>query len=264
MKRKIIAALLSLSMGLSLVACADTGSVDESAAEPVTLTVLAAASLTDVMGEIETAYETSHPNVDLVFSFASSGDLQAQIENGAPADVFISAAAKQMNALNEEGLMNSDSIIDLLQNKVVLIVPADSTIGLASFEDVLSDEVTMIGLGEPESVPAGKYAQQIFETLGIWEDVQARANLGTDVRTVLSWVEAGEVSCGVVYATDAFTTDLVTIVAEAPEGSCDDVIYPAGIVAASANADASAEFIAYLQGADAAASFESYGFTMVG
>ena len=262
MKKKIIATIMTLCMSAFVFGC--SAETAKTAAENKTINVLAAASLTDVLGELETSYEAAHPNIDLVISYAGSGALQTQIEEGAPADIFISAANKQMNALNDEGLMDSASIRDLLLNRVVLIVPNNSELGLTSFEDVLNDGVNIIGLGEVESVPAGKYAQQVFESLGIWEEVQERANFGTDVRTVLSWVEMGEADCGVVYATDAYTSDQVTIVAEAPEGSCDRVVYPAGIVAGSAVSAEAEEFLQYLSGADSAAVFESYGFTMAG
>lgn len=228
--------------------------------EQTELTILAAASLTDVCGELKTMYETAHPGVTLTFSFAGSGALQTQIEEGAPADLFISAAKKQMNALKEEGLMKEDSICSLLENKVVLITPADSELGLTSFEDVKKDEVTMIGIGEVESVPAGQYAKTIFTNLGIWEDVEKKANFGTDVRTVLGWVETSAVSCGVVYATDAYAGEKVKIVAEAPAGSCDPVIYPAGVVKASRHADEAQAFLDYLRTDEAMKVFEKYGF----
>ena len=262
MKKKIIATIMTLCMSAFVFGC--SAETAETAAENKTINVLAAASLTDVLGELEASYEAAHPNIDLVISYAGSGALQTQIEEGAPADIFISAANKQMNALNDEGLMDSASIRELLLNRVVLIVPNNSGLGLASFEDVLNDGVNIIGLGEVESVPAGKYAQQVFESLGIWEEVQVRANFGTDVRTVLSWVEMGEADCGVVYATDAYTSDQVTIVAEAPEGSCDRVVYPAGIVAGSGVSTEAEEFLQFLSGAESAAVFESYGFTMAG
>ena len=260
--KRFISTLTVLCMSVMLFGCAST--TEETTVEPKTVTVLAAASLTDVMGELETMYEAEHPDVDLVFSFAGSGALQTQIEEGAPADIFISAAWIQMNNLRDEGLIDEASIRDLLINKVVLIVPTGSDIGLTSFEGVTSDNVTMIGLGEVESVPAGKYAEQIFTFLGIWDEVQGRANYGSNVRTVLQWVEAGEVSCGVVYATDAYTSDSVTIVAEAPEGSHDPVIYPAGIIAGSEVIEQSEAFLQYLEGPEASAVFESYGFTMAG
>ncbi len=224
------------------------------------LTVLAAASLTDVCNELADVYKTKNPDVTVTYSFAGSGALQTQIEEGAPADIFISAAKKQMNALKEESLMKDDSISNLLENKVVLIVPKDSDIALTSFGDVKGDAVKMIGIGEIESVPAGQYAKKVFESLGFWDVVESKANFGTDVRTVLSWVETKAVDCGVVYATDAYSSDQVRIVAEAPEGSCDKVIYPAGIVASTGNEKAAEEFLEFLKSDEAMKIFEKYGF----
>ncbi len=239
----------------------DGNSSKTATAEPVELTILAAASLTDVCNEIKEKYESTHENVTLNFSYGGSGALQTQIEEGAPADVFISAATKQMTALDEQGLMDSESIVQLLENKVVLVVPADSAADITGFEDVATDKVTMVGLGEPGSVPVGQYSEEIYTTLNLLDQVKTKANYGSDVRTVLSWVETGEVDCGIVYATDAYTTDKVKIVAEAPEGSCKQVIYPAGVVKSTENAEAAAAFMAYLQEEEILALFESYGFT---
>lgn len=227
----------------------------------VELIILAAASLTDVCNEIETLYEDANTNVNLTFSYGGSGALQTQIEEGAPADVFISAATRQMTALNDKGLMNSDSIVNLMENKVVLVVPADSTADVTTFDDVATDKVKLIGLGEPGSVPVGQYSEEIFTSLGTLDAVKAKANYGSDVRTVLSWVETSAVECGVVYATDAYSTDRVKIVCEAPEGSHKQVIYPAGVVKASANQEAAADFITYLQSDEIIALFEAYGFS---
>lgn len=249
---------LKLMAAAFAVATILTGCAGE---EEVELTILAAASLTDVCNEIETLYEEANSNVNLTFSYGGSGSLQAQIEEGAPADVFISAATKQMTALDEKGLMNSDSIVNLLENKVVLIVPADSASEVTSFDDVATDKVKLIGLGEPGSVPVGQYAEEIFTTLGTLETVKAKANYGSDVRTVLSWVETSAVECGVVYATDAYTTNQVKIVCEAPAGSHKPVIYPAGVVKASENPNAAADFITYLQSDEVIALFEAYGFS---
>ncbi len=241
----------------------NAGSSEPATMEPVELTILAAASLTDVCNEIKEKYEAEHENVTLNFSYGGSGALQTQIEEGAPADVFISAATKQMNALDEQGVMDTASIVQLLENKVVLVVPAGSTADISSFEDVATDKVTMVGLGEPGSVPVGQYSEEIFTTLGVLDTVKDKANYGSDVRTVLSWVETSAVDCGIVYATDAYTTELVKIVAEAPQGSCKQVIYPAGIVKSSENAEAAAEFMAYLQKEEIRVLFENYGFTKV-
>ena len=241
----------------------ETGSTIQTAesGETAELTILAAASLTDVCNEIKAEYEAAHPNVTLNFSYGASGALQTQIEEGAPADLFFSAATKQMTALDEEGLMDSDSIVNLLENKVVLIVPEDSDKDITSFEDVATDKVRMIGLGEPGSVPVGQYSEEIFTSLGILDTVKEKANYGSDVRTVLSWVETGAVDCGVVYATDAYVGEKIKIICEAPEGSCKRVIYPVGIVKASEHADAAAEFLAYLQTDHAMQKFEGYGFS---
>ncbi len=225
------------------------------------LTILAAASLTDVCGKLKEDFEKNNKDITLTFSFGSSGALQTQIEEGAPADMFMSAAKKQMTALDEKNLMDKDSIKELLENKIVLIVPKGKAGDIKSFDDLATDKVKMVALGEPESVPVGQYAEEIFTTLGTLEDIKKKANYGSDVRQVLTWVENGDVDCGVVYATDAFTTDKVEIVCYAPEGSCKKVIYPSGIVAASKNKDAAKKFNDYLSSDAAMKLFEEYGFS---
>lgn len=225
------------------------------------LTILAAASLTDVCSEIEKAFTTKYPEVELTFSLGSSGALQTQIEEGAPADVFFSAAMKQMDELDEKGYIAGGSVKKLLENKIVLVVPSGRETDIESFEDLTSDKVKMIGLGEPESVPAGRYAEEVLSSLNILDEVKQKANYGSDVRTVLSWVETGNVDCGVVYATDAYSTDRVKIIAEAPEGSCDRVIYPVGIVKSSENVYMAGKFTEYLAGDEAMDIFKKYGFS---
>jgi len=260
--KNLFAVLLVVVLCLCLLtACADKPEqVDQ--AEPVDLYVAAAASLTDVMTEIGTNYKTFAPDVNVIFTFDASGKLQTQIEEGAPADVFVSAAQKQMKALNEKGLVVADSIKNLLINKVVLIVPASAQTELTSFEDVATDKVSMVAIGDPASVPAGQYAEEAFTSLGIWDNVLAKANLGSDVRAVLSWVETGEVECGVVYATDAASTDDVTVICEAPAGSHKQITYPAAIITASQQLEAAQAFIDYLSSDAAASSFKNAGFTM--
>lgn len=253
-KKRIITAALVMLMLLSGCAAKE---------EKVELTVLAAASLTDVCDELKAEYESVHEGVELTFSYGGSGALQAQIEEGAPADIFISAATEQMDALKEAGLMNEDSITPLLENKVVLIVPKENPADISGFADLADSRVRIVGLGEPGNVPAGRYSEEILTNLGIFEQVKAKANYGSDVRTVLSWVEEGAVGCGMVYATDAYLSSKVQIVCEAPEGSCSKVTYPAGIVKASAHQEAAAEFMEFLKSSKAAEKFKSYGFTVV-
>jgi molybdate transport system substrate-binding protein len=234
----------------------------ETSSEPVELTIAAAASLTDVTAEIADAYKQVAPDVQLTFTYASSGNLQTQIEEGAPVDIFMSAAQKQMNALEEEGLLADGTRSDLLENKVVLIMPADSDMALTSFEDLATDMVSSVALGDPESVPAGQYAEEVLTSLDILDTVKEKANYGSDVRQVLTWVESGNVDCGVVYATDAATSENVKVVCEAPEGSVKAIIYPVSVLEQSASKDAAMSFIEFMKTDDAAAIFEKYGFKM--
>jgi len=246
---------------LALVMMAAPISLPAVLAEKVELYVLAASSLTDVMTEIAGAYKQAAPEVEITFVFDSSGTLQSQIEAGATADVFVSAAQRQMDALEEGGLIKKESRKDLLVNKVVLILPAASALALSSFEDVAGDLVKMIAIGD-ESVPVGQYTQQIYEYLGTWDAIKAKANLGQNVRAVLSWVASGDVDCGIVYATDAATTDGVKVAAQAPEGSHEPVVYPAAVVESTRNAEAAQAFLDYLSGDTARSLFIAAGFTM--
>ncbi|MDO4173866.1 MAG: molybdate ABC transporter substrate-binding protein [Eubacteriales bacterium] len=233
---------------------AGSGSASES-----TVTIYAAKSMTDCMDELIADYDERHPEVEISANYASSGDLQSQIENGAPCDIFLSAAQTQMDALEEEGLVDTDSRSDLLTNEAVLVTPTDTDI-VSSFADLAADNVKKVAIGNPDSVPAGQYAQEILTTLGIWDTVSEKAVLGSDVRQVLAWCETGEVDAGIVYATDAAVTDAVQVVCAAPEDSCDPVVYPVALTAEGAKNEAAEEFLAFLQSADAAVVFEAYGF----
>ena len=240
-------------------AASASASASPIAANPDGLTIAAAASLKDAMTEIAKSYtETS-----LVFTYGSSGALQTQIEQGAPVDIFMSAAEKQMDALDKGKLLLDGTRSDLLANKLVLVVPADSKLGLTGFADLGEDKVAKVALGEPKSVPAGQYAETVLTSLNILDKVKAKANYGTDVRQVLTWVESGEVDAGVVYATDAKTTDKVKVVAEAPADIAPKITYPVAVVASSKLADDAKKFLEYLKSDEAAKVFEKYGFTVV-
>jgi len=228
------------------------------------LMVLAAASLTDALNELAGIYHKKNGHIHLVTSYAGSGALQTQIEQGAPVDVFVSASAKNMDALVDKGLMRPDSKTNLLTNSIVLVTPAKSGLKLASFQDCASDQVKMIALGDPGSVPAGQYALEVFESLGIAEAVKAKANLGTDVRQVLTWVEEGTVDCGVVYATDAAGSKKVKVVASAPPDSHKPIIYPAALASAGQHQAEAEAFLQFLASDQAGAVFKKYGFTLGG
>ncbi|NMB41322.1 MAG: molybdate ABC transporter substrate-binding protein [Firmicutes bacterium] len=231
-------------------------------AEPVTLNLSVAASLTDAMQEIQEIYKDKQPHVTIEYNFGSSGSLQQQIEQGAPTDIFVSAASKQMNELQEKGLLLDDSRIDLLQNELVLVVPLGFT-GVADFADLAKDDITLVSIGDPESVPAGKYAQEALKTLGIWEQVEPKIVLAKDVRQVLAYVETEEVQVGAVYRTDAGISDKVEIVAAAPEGSHSPVIYPAAVVKDSPQPDEAKVLLDFLTGEEAKTVLEKYGFRML-
>jgi molybdate transport system substrate-binding protein len=228
----------------------------------VTLTVSAAASLKDSMNEIKQLYVKEHPNVTITYNFGSSGTLQQQIEQGAPADVFLSAATKQMNALKDKNLLVNNTIADLLKNDVVLIVPKNSSSNVKSFNDLASDKVKKIALGEFKSVPAGQYAQQILTNLKLMDKVQPKAIYGKDVKEVLTWVETGNADAGIVYKTDALISKKVNIVATAPEGSHKAVVYPAAVIKASKNPTQAKDFLKFLSSDKAKAVFQKYGFKL--
>ena len=176
-------------------------------AAAINLNISAASSLTDAIKAINALYREAKPNITITANFASSGTLQTQIENGAPVDIFISAAAVQMDNLQKKGILLNETRQNLLNNKVVLIVPADSKIAINSFADLVADDVKKIAIGDPNSVPAGAYAVQVFDELGITAQIQPKEVLASDARQVLTYVEGGNVDAGIVYSTDASNFD---------------------------------------------------------
>jgi molybdate transport system substrate-binding protein len=223
------------------------------------LTISAAISLKDALDEIRSSYMALHPGAELALNYGASGTLALQIEQGAPVDVFLSAAPKQMDDLQGKGLLAEGSRRDLLRNEIVLAVPKDST-AVASFQDLLKPSVKHVALGEPTSVPAGQYAQQVLTKLGIAQAVNAKAVFAKDVRQVLTYVETGDTDAGIVYSTDALASQKVRVAAEAPADSHAPVIYCVGVIRGSKNATAAMDFEAFLSSAQARAIFQKYGF----
>jgi molybdate transport system substrate-binding protein len=223
----------------------------------------AAASLKNVFDDkLIPMFQDKYPGVKVTPTYASSGDLQTQIENGLETDVFMSAANKQMDALVEKGIIDNDTNLQFLENKVVLIVPADSNSNISSFDDLKNVEGN-IAIGDPESVPAGQYAQEVLNNTGIWDDVESKLSLGTDVTAVLNQVAQGSADCGIVYATDAKSTDDVKVVCEAPEDALDTpVIYPVAAIKDTNDTDATKAFMDFLQTKEAKDVFVDYGFTI--
>jgi molybdate transport system substrate-binding protein len=227
---------------------------------PVTILVAAAASLEySFVQELIPRFQAKYPWITVDGVYDSSGRLQTQIEAGLEADVFMSAAVRQMNELTAKSLIAPDSVRPLLENKIVLIKPTGIATPVTGFETVL--QARIIALGDPASVPAGQYAREAFTSLGIWDAVSAQASFGTNVTEVLNWVGEGSAEAGVVYATDAATTDRVQVIAEAPAGSlAQKVIYPVGRTAASAHAEEAELFIDFLASDEGLEVFRSYGF----
>ncbi|WP_090116091.1 MULTISPECIES: molybdate ABC transporter substrate-binding protein [unclassified Cohnella] len=228
-------------------------------AEETELTVSAAASLTDALGELKALYENAHPNVTLSFNFGASGALQQQIEQGAPADLFLSAATKNMQALVDKGLMQEQR--DLLKNELVVVVPSDAQSAVAKLEDLSSDAVKKIAVGIPESVPAGGYAKDALTAAGLWDSLRAKLVQGKDVRQVLQYVETANADAGFVYKTDALSSDKVKVAFAVDPSQYKPIVYPVGVVKATKHAAAAESFYAYLQTPEAIAVFVKYGFS---
>lgn len=230
--------------------------------EETEILVAAAASLKNAYeDQLIPMFEEANPGVTVKGTYDSSGKLQTQIEEGLDADVFMSAAKKQMIALDEEGMIASDTITDLLENKIVLIVPTGNEKKLEKFEDI--EKADSIALGDPASVPAGQYSEEALTNLGIWDKIQDKVSFGTNVTEVLNQVAAASADAGIVYATDAASmADKVEVVAEAPEGSLSEkVIYPVAVVKGTAHEEVAKEFVAFLQTDKAITVFEDYGFS---
>ena len=262
MKKKIATVMLAgvLAAGMS------AGSVQAATADDASgdLYVFIAASLNNVMEVIQKDFNEEYPDVNILFNADSSGTLQTQIEEGSRCDIFFSAATKQMDALVDEDLAKKDSVVDLLENKVVLIKPKDGETKFTGFENI-TDAANIALAGE--DVPVGQYSREIFKNLGIEDDVnKMEINEGKNVTDVLAAVSEGSNEIGIVYATDAASVaDKVDIIAEAPAGSLETpVLYPVGLTedaeASESEAAAADAFLAYLQTDDALKVFEEYGF----
>lgn len=241
-----------------------SGGVGSGHAASDAVTVFAAASTTNAVTEIGAIF-TSRNQERFLPSFASSSTLAKQIENGAPADIYISANVKWMKYLDEKQLIEKGTRIDLLSNRIVLIVPADSSVKQVSIAPGF-DLLGLIGdgrlsMGDPDHVPAGIYGKQAMEKLGVWSSVEKRVARSKDVRAALALVERGEAPVGEVYATDAAISNKVRVVGIFPETSHPPIIYPVAIVAGK-RSPAAERFMELLRSPEARAIFEKYGFTV--
>lgn len=279
-RSKAIAALLALAVSMTacLTGCGRTNTdTNADASEKTELVVFAAASMTETLNQIKTDYEAQHKDITLTYNFDSSGTLKTQIQEGATCDVFISAAQKQMdqldaskdNTANPEQLdfINSDSRMDLLQNKVVLVVPENNPKNINSFDDLkskLESGDVLLAMGNSD-VPVGQYTQKILQYWGLDEKALAdtgKITYGSNVKEVTTQVSEGSADCGVVYYTDAYSAGL-KIVGEATEEMCGKTIYPAAVMKNSQHPKEAQEFLDYLHGDAATQVFEKVGFVAV-
>lgn len=278
--KKAAAAILAGIMAFALAGCGSDKQDDQAAGngEKVHLTVFAAASMTETMTKIAEQYQKEHPNVEISFNFDSSGTLKKQIQNGADCDLFISAAQKQMNQLDaaKEGKDNpdkldfvkSDSRVDLLENKVVLVTPEGNPKGIKNFTDMaekLRDGSIRLVMGNSD-VPVGQYTQKILKFYNLDEQAIAEAGhitYGSNVKEVTTQVSEGSADAGVIYATDAFSAKLKPL-DEATKDMCGQVIYPAAVMKNSQHQQEAQDFLNYLKGDAAMKIFRSVGFSPVG
>lgn len=261
--RSIGALILSFLLIFS-TACTSGEKHTKSAAKEdktVELTISAAASLQDALKEIEKQYKEKEPNIKLSFNFGASGALQQQIEQGAPADLFFSAAEDKFQTLVKKGFINEKEGKNLLGNELVLVVPKDSS--LTKIQDLKDEKIKKIALGTPESVPAGKYAKASLTHENLWNDVQNKVVFTKDVRQVLTYVETGNVDAGIVYKTDALISDKVKIGETAAATSHEPIHYPLGVIKESKHKKEATSFYEYLQSKDAQSIFKKYGFTVL-
>jgi molybdate transport system substrate-binding protein len=263
MRLKIIQASLAAILAALLAASVGFARFRYTQEPQRELTLSAAISLKDALDKVAQAYRADRPDTVIHFNLGASGTLQRQIEQGAPVDIFISASEDQMNSLESKGLLLPGTRRDLVKNTVVLIVPKGKT-GISSFQDLARPEVKVIAIGEPQTVPAGKYAQEVLTHFQLYDPLKPKFVLGKDVRQVLTYVITGNADAGVVYATDAMSTQEVTVVATAPEDSHSPVIYPVAILKSSKEADEAKRFLDFLAGTKAKDVFEKYGFELAG
>jgi molybdate transport system substrate-binding protein len=225
-----------------------------------TILVAAAASLQKALQEITPIYTKANPNQTINYNFAASGVLAQQIQQGAPVDVFIAAADRQINSLQRQGLLVSGTQQTLLTNQLVLVAPKQSKVALTSFKQLTNPEIKRISIGEPRTVPAGQYATEVFKNLGILAQVKSKFVLGNNVKSVLTTVETGDVDAGVVYITDAKSSDKVTVVAIADQKLYSPIHYPIAIIKSSKSLAGSRQLIEFLQSKPAQTVFKKYGF----
>lgn len=249
-----------MKLALGLVMASILASAPARAAE---LTVSAAVSLKAALEEIAASFEKAHAGTKVAFNFGASGALQQQIENGAPVDVFVSAASKQIDELEKKGLTLEGTRKDIIGNTLVLVVPKGSKSAVAKIEDLKSEAVKKIAIGEPKAVPAGTYAMEVLIAMKLADTVEKRLVYGMNVQQVLTFVESGNADAGFIYGSDAHDAKGVTIIATADSHLHKPITYPAVVVKKSKDPTKAKQLIDLLGGDEARKVFEKHGFKPV-
>jgi molybdate transport system substrate-binding protein len=259
MRRKQVLLFLSATLTSFLLVLGLRLVNPEPAQANTTLLVSAAASLKEVLQEIKPLYQSHQSTVNLSFNFGASGALLQQIEQGAPADVFISAGKRQMDTLEQKGALVPGTRTNLANNKLVLIVPKGST-AVTSFNSLKQAAIKRIAIGEPRSVPAGQYAEQVLQKLNLWNEVKPKLVYANNVRQVLATVESGNADAGFVYITDAKISNKVNVVVTADDSYHSPIVYPVAALKRSKNINTAKAFVQYLSGSEAKGVLRKYGF----
>ncbi|PHJ62284.1 molybdate ABC transporter substrate-binding protein [Nostoc linckia z18] len=260
MKRRQILGFLGIAIaGLLLAIILPLVTPSRVVAQSNNILVSAAASLKDALEEIKPVYQQSKSNVNITYNFGASGALQQQIEQGAPADIFISAGKKQVDALEQKGLLLAGTRTNLANNRLVLVVAQD-VVGINSFYDLTDAKIKKIAIGEPRSVPAGQYGEQVLKKLQLYDRLKPKLVFANNVRQVLAAVETGNAEAGLVYATDAKISNKVKVVVAADDKFHSPIVYPIAVVKSSKNPTAAKEFVQFLSGPQAKDILKKYGF----
>lgn len=257
----LTALLAALAAGCGLESAEGNKTGSQPANEQTKLLVSAAASLTDALNELKSVYERSRPGVKLTFNFGASGALQQQIEQGAPADLFLSAAVKNMKTLLDKQLIDGNYQQPILRNELVVVVPHDDRGEWRTAADLTAPKVKRVAIGIPESVPAGSYAKEALSAATLWDVLESKLVQGKDVRQVLSYVETGNADAGFVYKTDAMSSQKTKVAFTVDPSTYTPALYPAGVVKSTRHPELSRELFRYLQTKEAAGIFSKYGFS---
>ncbi|WP_025117338.1 molybdate ABC transporter substrate-binding protein [Lysinibacillus fusiformis] len=256
--KKFYSFFASILILVGLLAACGNEEKDSQVKEPIELTISAAASLQDALEELKTTYEKEHDTIKILYNFGGSGALQQQILQGAPADLFFSAAEDKFDVLVEKELIDPKQGMDLLANELVLIVPKKNDKQIQSFEDL--KQAGKIALGTPETVPAGQYGVETLKNMQLWESLESKVVYTKDVRQVLTYSETENVDAGIVYKTDALVSDKVEVIATADDQTHTPIIYPVGVIKNSKHVQEAEDFYHYLQSDEAMEIFKKYGF----